>query len=59
MNNAKMKMGCEDGIGLNWLGVTLCRSGEFSDSVTGQLTVKMHYEKQDIRNCLSDYYQQC
>lgn len=46
VNNVKMKMGCEDGSGWNWLGVMFCRSGEFPDSVTRWLTLKLHYEKQ-------------
>jgi len=54
-----MKMGCENGIGWSWLGVMFCRSGEFPNSATGQLTLKLHYEKQNIRNRLRDYYQQC
>ena len=59
MYNAKMKIGCEDGSRWNGLGVVFCGSVEFPDSVTGELTLKLHYEKQDIRKSLLDYYQQC
>jgi hypothetical protein len=52
-------MGYDDGSGWNWLGVMFCRSGEFPDSITGHLTLKLHFEKQDIGNHLPDYYQQC
>lgn len=44
MNNAKMKVGCEDASECNFVSIMFCRSGKSPDSDTGALIVIFHYE---------------